>query len=74
MDGNIIVDGVLVSCYAFDDHHMAHIGMSPICWFPQITELIFGVEDGVHGYFTFVDDLGNWYLTNELLDGRSSLE
>ena len=74
MDGNIIVDGVLASCYAFADHHMAHIGMTPIRWFSQITEMIFGVKNGVHGYVTVMDHFGNWWLSNELRQGRSSLE
>ena len=43
MDGNIVVDGVLASCYAaFPDHDLAHIGMIPIRLFPEITVWIFG--------------------------------
>ena len=40
-DGNIIVDGVLASCYAYTNHDLAHIGMTPIQWFPEVTEWIF---------------------------------
>ena len=40
MDGKIIVDGVLASCYAFANHDMAHTGMTPIGWFPEIIEWI----------------------------------
>ena len=42
MDGNIIVDGVLASCYAFTNHDLAHIGMTPLPWFPEVTKWIFG--------------------------------
>ena len=72
MDGNIIVDGVLASCYAFPDHNVAHIGMTPLRWFPQIMELIFGVEDGILGYVNIMDHLGHLWLTNKLRYGTSS--
>ena len=29
-EGNIVVDGVLASCYASFDHDLAHITMAPI--------------------------------------------
>ena len=34
MEGNIIVDGVLASCYASSDHDLVHIIMVPIQRFP----------------------------------------
>ena len=37
-----MVDGILASCYAFSDHDVAHIGMTPIRWFPRLIERIFG--------------------------------
>ena len=43
--GNIVVDGVLASCYAFPDHDLSHITMTPLQWFPHLTEWIFG-NDG----------------------------
>ena len=42
LDGNIIVDGVLASSYAFTSHDIAHFGITPVQWFPEITEWIFG--------------------------------
>ena len=30
MEGNIIVDGVLASCYASVDHDLGHIAMVPM--------------------------------------------
>ena len=44
MDGNIIVDGVLASCYASFNHDLAHFMMKPIYWFPEAVEWIFGVD------------------------------
>ena len=35
MEGNIIVDGVLASCYASFDHDLAHIAMAPMQWIPR---------------------------------------
>ena len=46
MDGNIMVDGALSSCYAFPDHDLAHVGMTPIRWFPKVTGWIFGDDSG----------------------------
>ena len=37
-EGNIMVEEVLASCYAFTDHTLAHIGMAPIRGFPWMTE------------------------------------
>ena len=45
-EGNIIVDGVLASCYPYHHHDLAHISKTPIRWFPQIMEWIFGEENG----------------------------
>ena len=46
-EGNILVDGVLASCYSFvDDHELAHIGMMPVRWFPEIVQWAFGDDDG----------------------------
>ena len=44
-EGNILVNGVLASCYASVDHELAHIGMTGMQWFPQIANWIFGKED-----------------------------
>ena len=47
MEGNIVVDGVLASCYAIVDHDIAQIVMKPIQWYPDVVELDFGDENGV---------------------------
>ena len=33
MEGNIIVDGVLTSCYGIVDHDIVQIVMKPIQWY-----------------------------------------
>ena len=43
-EGNIVVDGVLASCYANFDHDLAHFTMTPMQWFPEIMEWIFGED------------------------------
>ena len=62
MGGNIVVDGDLASCYASSDHHAAHIGMTPIRWFPEIMNWIFGIDNGSPGYVKFARSLGRWVL------------
>ena len=47
MEGNIVVDDVLASCYPDIDHDMSHFGMTPMRWFPKMIELIFGEDSGI---------------------------
>ena len=47
MEGNIVVDGVLSSCYDFFDHDLVHFAMMPIQRFPDILGLTFGEENGL---------------------------
>ena len=49
-EGVIVVDGVLASWYGSFDHDVAHLAMTPIQWFPDILEWIFGEENGSSGY------------------------
>ena len=43
MEGTIIVDGVLASCYAYSrDHDLANIVMTPLIRFPEIMQWILG--------------------------------
>ena len=62
MDGNIVVDGVLASCYASSDHDLAHIGMTPVRWFPGMVNWIFGGKNVPQGYVDFANNLGRWLL------------
>ena len=59
MEGNIVVDGVLASCYASSDHDLAHLGMTPMHWFPQIIQSIFGDD---HSFVNIATDLGRLVL------------
>ena len=60
LEGNIIVDEILASCYAFPDHILAHAGMTPMRWFPKIVNGIFGVENGSPGYVKVTEVFGEW--------------
>ena len=53
-EGTLIVNGVLASSYASCDHDIAHIGMMPIQWVPEIVEWLFGEDDGTL-YFVKID-------------------
>ena len=66
MDGKILVDGVLASCYAFSDHDMAHIGMTPVRWFPRLIEMIFGKHNESPDYINVVDGLANIMFPSEI--------
>ena len=57
-----MVDGVLASCYAIVDHDIAQIVMKPIQWYPDVTELVFGDENGVSAYINVLKIIGRWLL------------
>ena len=67
MEGNIVVDGVLASCYASYDHDLSHFTMTLIGWFPYITELIFGNDNGSSAYVNVIRDMGDLLLPFEFL-------
>ena len=58
MEGNIVVDEVLVSCYASFDHNLAYIAMTPIQWIPKIAEWLFGEDNGSPAYVNIMKDFG----------------
>ena len=60
--GNIIVDGVVASCYASLDHDLAHISMKPMQWSPKIMQQIFGEEDGFSTFIRTTEHVGKWLL------------
>ena len=62
MEGNIIVDGVLASCYPSADHDVLHVVLSPLRWFPQIIQWIMGEENGFQTYIVFAADIARWVL------------
>ena len=67
MEGNIIVDGILASCYPSCYHDLVHIVMLPIQLFPTIMEWIFGEDNGFSTYANIFNDLGDWVLPPDYL-------
>ena len=68
MEGNIVVDGVLASCYPSCHHDMAHIGMTPLSWFPKVTKWIFDEDNGFLVYVKVLDYFGRFLMPDGLLD------
>ena len=62
MEGNIVVDGVLASCYASVDHDLGHIAMAPMRWFPGMMGWIFGEDEGFSVYAIIGQNLKNIIL------------
>ena len=67
-DGNIVVGGVLASCYAFFDHDLAHLAMKPMQWYPEIIEWIFGVNNGTPEYVNIAKGFGRLLMPSTLLE------
>ena len=61
-EGNIMVDGILASCYASSDHDLGNILMAPIHWFPDIVEVMFGDDKGSSAYANILTDWGKYVL------------
>ena len=69
VEGNIVVDGVLASCYASTDHDLGHFGMKPVHWFPDIVEIIFGDDIESSAYANIIASGGKYLLPNENKNG-----
>ena len=69
MEGNILVDGVLASCYPSAPHDLAHMVMTPLRWFPGMMDWIFGVEDTFPVYVKISERLGKVMMPYEFLHG-----
>ena len=67
MEVNIIVGGVLASCYASSHHDLVHIATVPVLWFPEAIDWIFGDDKKFLAYVNILNDLGNFVLSNEML-------
>ena len=67
VEGNLIVNGVLASCYASVNHDLAHLGMTPIQWFPEIVKWVFGEDAGLEGFVKIFKELSKWILPSEQL-------
>ena len=63
MEGKIIVDGVLASCYAHSpDHDIVHFTVTPIRWFPELIQWFLGEDIEFPVYVKIIHDLGRWML------------
>ena len=65
MEGNIVVDDVLASCYASSDHDIAHFVMAPIRWFPDFLKLFSAKENVFLMYVAIAKEIGKWLATSE---------
>ena len=61
-EGNIVVDGVLASCYPSSNYDLVHIVMVPIQSIPENIEWLFGKENGFSVYARIWEDIGSWVL------------
>ena len=59
-EGNIMVDGILVSCYADVHHDLGQLSVIPLKWFMNIIELIFGDDPGFPVYVNTAKELSMW--------------
>ena len=61
-EGNILVDGVLASCYADFPHYLAHLTMMPMQRYSKVMEWIFGDDVGFQVYVSSAMKLGKLML------------
>ena len=64
-EGNIMVDGILASCYASSHHDLCHVGMTPVQFFPEIIQWIFGEDDGISSLVRTTKEIGKMVLPKE---------
>ena len=62
MEGDIVVDGVLASCYASAHHDVAHIALTPLRWFPRITKGLMGEDGGFAVYARMAELFAGLFL------------
>ena len=68
LEGNIIVDGILASCYAdISDHDLAHLSMIPVRKFSAVVEWIFGDDIGLPIFVNTAIELGTYLLPIHIL-------
>ena len=61
-EGNVMVNRIMVSCYAVSNHNLAHLMLAPMQWYPDIMVWIFGIEKESPGYISILTDLGGLML------------
>ena len=62
LEGNIMVDGVLTSCYADCDHDLAHLTMIPMQRFLEVLKWILGEDTGFPVFVSTARLLGFFFL------------
>ncbi|XP_018550905.1 sonic hedgehog protein [Lates calcarifer] len=75
VQGTVVVDQVLASCYAaIEDHDLAHWALAPVRLAHWVSSLIFSSQpqasaqnDGVHWYSKILYQLGTWLLDSHLI-------
>ena len=66
MEGKIIVNRVLVSCYAaFNAPDVSHFSMAPLRWIPEMIEEMFGHDEKFPVFVTMGHELGTWLFSYE---------
>ena len=72
IEGKIIVDGILASCYAeFPDPDLAHIGMTPMRLMSEMVQWVFGEDHELPIYAKITTDFGRWVFPPVLLSDRN---
>ena len=59
MEGNIVVENLLASCYASYDHHLVHIWVMPMRYFPWIAAWVLGENKGFPVFVEITQQLGS---------------
>ncbi|GAA6215062.1 sonic hedgehog protein [Lates japonicus] len=75
VQGTVVVDQVLASCYAaIEDHDLAHWALAPVRLAHWVSSLLFSSQpqasaqnDGVHWYSKILYQLGTWLLDSHLI-------
>ena len=57
MEGTIMVDEILASCYASVDHNLVHFGMTPLRLFLWMLEKIYGDNNGFQGFAVIAEQM-----------------
>ena len=65
VEGNIVFDGELASCYPSTYHDLTHTAMTPVQWFPNIIDWIIGEKNGFSIFVTITEDVGRWVLPDD---------
>ena len=69
MEGTIMVDEVLASCYPSEDHDIIHNMLLLVRYFPHFTMWIFGKENGFYSYIKILEHIHKWVVANNHLYG-----